>query len=92
MKNARSLTAKEQVLVEKAGRIYPFIFDRNYQCLLDHEVFQMVRQVLPSPNFVRNIVGLASASPPRLFPDFTRRDTNQCSKMQAEKKRPLSTI
>ena len=51
----------------------PFFFHRNYQCLLDHEAFKSLRQVVSAPtgnsgNFIRNIVGRVGASPPILFP------------------------
>ena len=46
----------------------PFFFNRNYECLLDHEVFKSLRQVVPAPYYILSVVGRASASPPRLFP------------------------
>ena len=52
----------------ESGTKLPFFFHRNYQCLLDHEVFKSLRQVVFAHNFVRNIVGRAGTSPPILFP------------------------
>ena len=57
----------------ESGTQLPFFFHRNYQCLLDHEVFKSLRQFVSAPtgnsgNFIRNIVGRVGASPPILFP------------------------